>query len=146
MTDVIYNRIEPDNTFTEWISFAAKTALEEEGRTGNICVMVTDGAEIRRLNREFRDTDRETDVLSFPDAEGEAIGPMQDSFLGDIVISLPRAKEQAEEYGHSMKRELMFLTVHGCLHLMGYDHMIPEDEEIMLEKQKIIMERTGVSR
>ena len=146
MIDIIFNNIDEDEEYSEWVSLAAETALETENRCGNVCVMLTDGEEIHRLNREFRNIDRETDVLSFPNMEGETIGPMQDCFLGDIVISVQRAKEQASEYLHSLQRELMFLTVHGCLHLMGYDHMIPEDEKRMVEEQKKIMERTGVSR
>ena len=121
-----------------------------------ISVMLTDNEGIRELNATHRDIDRATDVLSFPmfeyDENGEIIedyaefGEMGDLILGDIVISLERAKEQAEEYGHSFEREVGFLTVHSMLHLLGYDHMTPEDEEEMFGYQTDILNEMGLTR
>ena len=121
-----------------------------------ISVMLTDNEGIQALNAMHRNLDRPTDVLSFPmfeyDEDGEIIkdfaefNEMGDLGLGDIVISLERAQEQAEEYGHSFVREVTFLTVHSMLHLLGYDHMTPEDEEEMFGYQNEILEEMGISR
>ena len=121
-----------------------------------ISVMFTDNEEIRKLNNEHRGIDRATDVLSFPlieyDEDGNILeeymdfNPSGEMVLGDIVISLERASEQAEEYGHSFEREVGFLTVHSMLHLLGYDHEIPEDEEEMFGYQTEILEEMGLKR
>ena len=127
--------------------------LYEEGYTGNfeVSVTFTDNENIRRINNQFRDIDRETDVLSFPMTdEGEefTVDPETECFmLGDIVISLEKALSQAVEYGHSFKREVAFLTVHSMLHLLGYDHEKSEEEEKeMFGKQDIVLEAMGLTR
>ncbi len=107
--------------------------------------MVDDEA-IHTMNREYRGIDRPTDVLSFPAAEGEAVLAIPDGFLGDIAISLPRAEAQAEEYGHSLVRELSFLAVHGTLHLLGYDHLTDEDRLRMFTRQDEILEKMRITR
>lgn len=104
-----------------------------------VSIVLTDDETIHVYNREYRDVDRATDVLSFPADEGDEILSIPDDFLGDIMISVPRAAEQGAALGHSTERELMFLTVHGVLHLLGFDHMRPEDETVMLEHQRRIM-------
>ena len=104
-----------------------------------VSIVLTDDETIHAYNREYRDVDRATDVLSFPADEGDEILSIPDDFLGDIMISVPRAAEQGAALGHSTERELMFLTVHGVLHLLGFDHMRPEDETVMLEHQRRIM-------
>ncbi len=121
-----------------------------------ISVMFTDNQEIKELNHIHRGLDRATDVLSFPlieyDEEGNVISEFMDfnqsgeMVLGDIVISLERAAKQAEEYGHSFNREVGFLTVHSMLHLLGYDHMTPEDEEEMFSYQEDILSQMNLSR
>jgi len=121
-----------------------------------ISVMLTDNQGIQELNALHRNIDRPTDVLSFPmfdyDEDGEIIeeyadfNEMGELCLGDIVLSLERAGEQAEEYGHSFTREVTFLTVHSMLHLLGYDHMTPEDEEEMFGYQNDILEEMGIVR
>lgn len=118
---------------------AAKTAARLEGKSGRLRVslMVTDDDNIRKLNKEYRDKDKATDVLSFPSGE--------DGFLGDIAISLPRAREQAAEYGHTLEREAAFLMAHAMLHLFGYDHMDAEEERIMRGKQREIMKEMGLN-
>ena len=140
----------------ELITLAAKTALDYMGfdRDAEISVMFTDNEGIRVLNAQHRGIDRATDVLSFPmleyDDDGEmfdAPGDIEDELcLGDIVISLERAAEQAEEYGHSFEREVGFLTVHSMLHLLGYDHMTEEEEKEMFGFQKEILAKMGLER
>lgn len=139
----------------ELITLAAKTALDYMGfdRDAEISVMFTDNEGIRVLNAQHRGIDRATDVLSFPMLEyddGEMFddpGDIEDELcLGDIVISLERAAEQAEEYGHSFEREVGFLTVHSMLHLLGYDHMTEEEEKEMFGFQKEILAKMGLER
>ena len=125
---------------------AVSAALENGGAGGDVCVLITDAEEIQSLNRNYRKIDRVTDVLTFPAWEGEAILCPKDEYLGDIAICYERAEEQAEEYGHSLERELAFLAVHGALHLLGYDHMTPEDEKRMLGKQEEILTGLGLTR
>ena len=100
------------------------------------CIVLTDDATIHAYNREYRSVDRPTDVLSFPADEGDELTAPPDGFLGDIVISVPTAERQAKELGHSTEREVAFLTIHGMLHLLGYDHIEPEDEELMTARQR----------
>ena len=122
---------------------AVQAALDSEGRTGDLTILIDTPERIQTLNREFRKVDAVTDVLTFPAWEGEdLLGG--DGYLGDIMICYARASEQAEEYGHSLLRELAFLTVHGVLHLLGYDHMTENEERVMREKQTIILERMGL--
>ena len=140
----------------ELITLAAKTALDYMSfdRDAEISVMFTDNEGIRVLNAQHRGIDRATDVLSFPmleyDDDGEMFddpGDIEDELcLGDIVISLERAAEQAEEYGHSFEREVGFLTVHSMLHLLGYDHMTEEEEKEMFGFQKEILAEMGLER
>lgn len=123
---------------------AAEAAFLFEDRRGGLELFAVAPEEIRALNLEQRGIDRVTDVLSFPAAEpGETPA---DGYWGDIVLCPARAFEQAEEYGHSAARELAFLTVHGALHLFGYDHVLPDEEAAMVAKQKAILERMGLSR
>ena len=122
---------------------------EGHDRITEVSVTFTDNEKIHQLNKQYRNVDRPTDVLSFPlfDFEGEEDDLMPTEFetmLGDIVVSLEKAKEQAEEYEHSFEREVAFLCVHSTLHLLGYDHeKSPEDEEDMCIRQKIIMNKLG---
>ena len=119
-----------------------------------ISLMFTDNEGIREINREYRDIDSPTDVLSFPmlefgddeeDAEFETENGLV--LLGDIVISVERAREQAEEYGHSFRRELAFLTAHSMLHLLGYDHIDDaEGEKEMTERQSRALNNLGITR
>ena len=125
---------------------AAEAALAYEEAEGDITILVVDDAMIHAMNRDYRNVDRPTDVLSFPAAEGEELLSIPDAFLGDIAISLPRAREQAAEYGHSLLRELTFLAVHGSLHLMGYDHMTDEDRAEMFGRQDRILEKMRITR
>ncbi len=124
---------------------------EQYGNPCEVSVTFTDNEGIHELNRQYRGVDRPTDVLSFPlmDFSGESDEPVADEpvvSLGDIVLSLERAREQAEEYGHSFEREVAFLTVHSMLHLLGYDHETGEqDEADMRARQTKIMGLLGLS-
>lgn len=130
----------------ELVVRAVRTALENGGAGGDVCVLITDAEEIQSLNRNYRKIDRVTDVLTFPAWEGEAILCPKDEYLGDIAICYERAQQQAQDYGHSLERELAFLAVHGALHLLGYDHMTPEDETTMQKKQEEILAELGLTR
>lgn len=117
------------------------TALQYEGFHGRteVSLTFTDNARIQELNRTYRHVDRPTDVLSFPMDEPD--------LLGDIVISLERAKEQSLAYGHSFERECAFLFVHSVLHLLGYDHEnSPQEEKDMFARQEAILEKMGLTR
>ncbi|MFD1363021.1 rRNA maturation RNase YbeY [Lentibacillus salinarum] len=124
---------------------------EKVASEAEVSVTFVSNQEIKEINRNYRQQDRPTDVISF--AMQEKVAGETDIFgedlplvLGDIVISVDKAKEQAEEYGHSLERELSFLTVHGFLHLLGYDHMNPEDEAEMFSNQDLILGEFGIER
>lgn len=109
-------------------------------------VIIVDNKRIHEINKEYRGIDRPTDVISFALEDNEEIEFDHYRILGDIYISIDKVREQAKEYGHSEKRELAFLTVHGFLHLLGYDHMKPEDEKVMFAKQEEILDGFGIKR
>ena len=109
-------------------------------------VIIVDNKKIHEINKQYRGIDRPTDVISFALEDNEEIEFDHYRVLGDIYISIDKVREQASEYGHSEKRELAFLTVHGFLHLLGYDHMKPEDEKIMFARQEEILNGFGITR
>ncbi len=130
------------------IRFAIRTALDVETfhAGAEVSVTLVDNATIHNLNRRFRSVDRPTDVLSFPIFDEEE-NPDGRILLGDIVISLEKAAEQAKAFGHSFEREVAFLTVHSMLHLLGYDHETSkEDENEMFARQEIILAEMGMPR
>lgn len=143
-----------------WIDFIKKccqATLEQENfpYDAELSVTFTDNNEIRMLNREYRGKDKVTDVLSFPLTEydenrvGEyCFNPDRNAaLLGDIVISLEKAEQQANEYEHSLNREIGFLIVHSVLHLLGYDHETSDEDEIyMNEKQEAVLHSLGITR
>ncbi|MBQ6236248.1 MAG: rRNA maturation RNase YbeY [Clostridia bacterium] len=145
MVDVYSDKIALTEDERTSIERAALAALASEGRDGDLTILVDTPERIQTLNREFRNVDAVTDVLTFPAWEGE-ISLSADGYLGDIMICYERAKEQAASYGHSLKRELSFLAVHGVLHLLGYDHMTEAEERVMREKQTAILDSIGVTR
>lgn len=118
----------------------------ENALDSELDVIIVDNEYIHKINREYRGVDRPTDVISFA-LEDEPDIKLDHRILGDIYISIDKAREQANEYGHSLKRELCFLTVHGVLHLLGYDHMkSKKDEEVMFGKQDKILNDLGIER
>lgn len=155
--ELIIERTIEDTSFDEVIELAIKASLSEEDMDENCEISVTlcTNEEISVLNKEYMGREGATDVLSFPQlAFDEDKCIFEDSMtyngdnllLGDIVISLERAAEQAEEYGHSMKREVGFLTVHSMLHLLGYDHMEDAEREEMQAKEKKILSAINLPR
>lgn len=146
-----------EDSIKETIEQVILKTLEAEGCdfSAEVSVTIVDAEEIRRINREQRNIDAVTDVLSFPMLEFSENGDIINSdfdmdgenlLLGDIVICAERAKEQAEEFGHSFKREMAFLTVHSMLHLLGYDHMSEQEEGIMFARQEEILSLLGITR
>ena len=126
---------------------AVSETLKYEGVESDceVSVTFTDNEGIHTLNKEYRNIDRPTDVLSFPQVDYES-GESAEGALGDIVLSLERADEQAKEFGHSFERECAFLCVHSVLHLLGYDHELSdEDDADMRKRQREIMEIMGLS-
>jgi probable rRNA maturation factor len=130
-----------------------KFAAEKENimEQSEVSITFVSNERIQEINREYRDKDTPTDVISFAmeelgEGEVELIGEEMPRILGDIIISVPKAKEQAKEYGHSFIRELGFLAVHGFLHLLGYDHMTKEEEEVMFTRQREIFDEYGLTR
>ena len=149
--------------YEETAKMVINQVLEEEGcpYEAEVNLLLTSDEEIHRMNREYREVDRPTDVLSFPQVEYETPADFSwaeehevDCFdpdsgellLGDIVISLDKVKEQAEKYGHGVRREYAFLIAHSVLHLTGYDHMEEEERQVMEQKQREIMERLDILR
>lgn len=149
----VQKKIEIGKEIEELVSKCCDATLKYEKFEDDCEISVTfcDNEQIHKLNMQFREIDRPTDVLSFPmNEEGTEyeIDPANDCIvLGDIVISAERALEQAKEYNHSFEREMAFLTVHSMLHLLFYDHeRSKEEEEIMFKKQDEILETMGISR
>ncbi|CCY19229.1 probable rRNA maturation factor [Eubacterium sp. CAG:786] len=145
-------KMAPPEDIEHLIEICTAAALEEEGidDTAEVSVTLVDNEGIRELNKEHRDIDRETDVLSFPlgDDDGYEVDPDNDAImLGDIVISLEKAAQQAQEYGHSYRREVAFLITHSLFHLLGYDHVNSEEEEKeMFGKQEKVLDKLGITR
>ena len=144
---------------TAHIKRCIRGALEQEGVTVpcEINVLLTDNRGIREINRDLRDVDRETDVLSFPMFEftpGEFPEDVSDLLdpgssllpLGDMALSVEKIKSQAEEFGHSQEREIGYLTVHSVLHLLGYDHMTEDEAKVMEAKQAAALKALGINR
>ena len=147
-------KFEISDEITKMIEKCVSEALKAHSikEETEISVLFTDNEGIKEINKEMRDIDKETDVLSFPQYEFEELGVIkkQDGYpvilLGDIVLSLEKADEQAKEYGHSFEREVGYLCVHSMLHLLGYDHMIDEDKAIMRAKEEEILTEIGLTR
>jgi probable rRNA maturation factor len=132
----------------EMLRRVAAEALRHEGIEGEIAlsVVITDEGTVQELNREFRNVDAPTDVLAFGTGEESdfVTDTEEPAYLGDVIISYPRAVIQAEEYGHSINRELALLTVHGVLHLLGYDHVDEVERAEMWAIQNEILESLGL--
>lgn len=120
--------------------------LQQVPEAAELSVLICDGPVIHDLNKTYRDVDAETDVLSFALNEGEDDVPEEEMELGDIVINLDRAGEQAAEYGHSRDREVAYLAVHGFLHILGYDHYDPEEKKAMRAAEEAVLSACGLTR
>lgn len=131
----------------DYLDDVVKRVLKHED-VKNACfsIIFVDSNEIQRINKEYRGMDKVTDVISFALEDTKDAIDNDIRVLGDIYICIPRMLEQAEDYGHSIKRELSFLTVHGLLHLLGYDHMNKEEEKVMFALQELILNEAGITR
>ncbi len=123
-------------------------AMDKEGLTDTCFdIIFVDNDYIHNLNKNYRNIDRVTDVITFAlDDDNTVINDSGIHILGDIYICIPRCKEQAKEYGHSFLREICFLSVHGFYHLLGYDHQTKEEEAIMFSKQEEVLKEYGIER
>lgn len=150
-----YNQTsESVDTYETMIETVVNETIKQENLMNEMleCSFIfVDNEQIREINANYRQKDAITDVITFA-IEDEMPGEIKiqgipmPRMLGDVFISLPRTREQAERYGHSFERELSFLAVHGCLHLLGYDHLEPEEEKIMFGKQEDILNALGIRR
>jgi len=144
----VSDKITIDDGCSELIANVLAQGLADEGvSVSEVSVLITTDEEIQLLNHKHRGIDKPTDVLSFPQYHGIGQIPPNADCLGDIVISLPRAAAQADEFGHSLRREMAFLTAHGLLHLLGYDHeQGVQDEQIMMSKQEALLTKLSIAR
>ena len=142
--------LEIDVEIVDTVRKAAYTVGELYGLdNAEVSITFTDNEHIHAINRDYRNVDRPTDVISFALNEGdepEIEGGAPVNVLGDIIISVEKAVEQASDYGHSVEREVAFLTVHGMLHLLGYDHIEEDDRKEMRREEDFVMEKLGISR
>ena len=144
----IFKQVEDEIVELEEVEKVLYKAMEKEGlENTSFNLIIVDNEYIHELNKTYRNIDRETDVITFAleDEDSLVIGT-DERILGDIYISIDKARSQAEEYGHGLLRELAFLAVHGFYHLLGYDHMTKEEEEIMFKKQEEVLLEYGISR
>lgn len=152
--EINYDEINELPNEEELIKTVVETVLKEEKviQDLEIYVTLTNNENIHKINLEQRNVDRPTDVLSFPMFEREEINSLKEIskaeqyILGDIIVSIEKVKEQAEEYGHSFERELAYLITHGMLHLLGYDHMIEEEKEQMRKREEEILGELKITR
>lgn len=163
--EIIYKGIDTNDEYEKTIKKVVDKCFEVENLQNTnlyMSITLTNPEEIKTINKQYRNINKATDVLSFPMFEKEELDTMvQDSakkdqvddtenqvrdILGDIVISIQKVQEQAKEYGHSFERELSYMVVHGFYHLMGYDHMVEDDKKQMREKEENILEKLNISR
>lgn len=150
-TDIKFDFDDAEKTIEDAVTAVAKDKHLPDELEVNVLIVTTD--EIREINKECREVDSPTDVLSFPYFEYEEPGVFtgsiyedEENILGDIILCGEKIISQAEAYGHSQKRELAFLVVHSMLHLTGYDHILEEDGDIMRSEEKRMMEILGIGR
>lgn len=144
----IFNQTDEEISELETVKDVLNYAIKKEKLENAIFnVIIVDNNYIHELNKNYRHIDRETDVITFAlEDEKDMVIPDDERVLGDIYISIDKARSQAEEYGHSLLRELSFLAVHGFYHLLGYDHMTKEEEEVMFSKQEEVLHECNIER
>jgi probable rRNA maturation factor len=144
----IFNQTDEEISELETVKDVLNYAIKKENLENVIFnVIIVDNNYIHELNKNYRHIDRETDVITFAlEDEKDMVIPDDERVLGDIYISIDKARSQAEEYGHSLLRELSFLAVHGFYHLLGYDHMTKEEEEVMFSKQEEVLHESNIER
>ena len=152
MLEIEYLDIEPNNEYEKIIKNVLTKCYEVEKINPKylyVNIILTNPENIRKFNKEYRNIDSETDVLSFPMFEKEELENFESAeqeVLGDIIISIDRVEKQADEYGHSFQRELSYMVVHGFYHIIGYDHMEEADKKIMRVKEENILEALEIGR
>ena len=155
LAEVQYDGIEPNKEYDKLINKVINECFKTEGLDKlklYISITLTVPEVIQEANKKYRNIDKPTDVLSFPMFEKQEIeymlknGYEVEDVLGDLIISIPKVKEQAVEYGHSFERELAYMIVHGFYHLMGYDHMEENDKKEMREKEDAVLNKLGITR
>ena len=154
MYEIEYLDIEQNEKYEEIIKKVIEKCYEEEKLSNTklyINIILTDPKNIKEANKKYRNIDKETDVLSFPMFEKKELEEkianknfIHEDILGDIIISIKKVKEQAQEYGHSFERELSYMVVHGFYHLMGYDHIEEKDKKIMRPKEDKILNELDI--
>ena len=156
MYEIVYDGIDEKEEYKNVIEKVLSQCFKEEKlEDSKLCVTVTltTPKTIQEINKQYRNIDRATDVLSFPMFEKDELDSKiqendfeNEDILGDIVVSVDKVKEQAIEYGHSFERELSYMIVHGFYHLMGYDHIEEEDKKVMREKEENILKKLDITR
>lgn len=156
MVEIIYKDIQQNKKYEEEITKVLAKCYEIEGLENSkldITITLTTPENIHQINKEYRNIDRATDVLSFPMFEKEELDKKiannefeHEDVLGDIIISIEKVEEQAKEYGHSFERELSYMVVHGFYHLMGYDHIEEADKKIMRPKEEKVLTELKIER
>ena len=154
--EINYVETEENPKYEDLIKLVLKKCFKEENREDSklyIRITLTTPENIKKINKEYRNIDKETDVLSFPMFEKQELDEIiakrkfeHEDVLGDIVISIARVEEQAKEYGHSFERELSYMVVHGFYHVMGYDHIKEEDKQKMRPKEEKILNALKILR
>lgn len=150
IAEINFLDIEENSEYVETLNKVLEECFLEEKLKDKklyVNIVLTNPENIRKMNKEYRNIDKETDVLSFPMFEKYELEERQiinEDVLGDIVISIERVKEQADEYEHSFERELSYMAVHGFYHLMGYDHIDEEDKIIMRQKEEVVLEKLKI--
>lgn len=144
----VFNETEEDlsKDIMELKDFLYKAAKDEKLDNIIYNVIIIDNDRIQKINKEYRGKDMPTDVITFALEDDKTFNRTDIRVLGDIYISIDKVRSQALEYGHSFKRELYFLSIHGFLHLLGYDHMKEEEEKVMFKKQEEVLLRYGIER
>ena len=144
----IFKEVEEEIKELETVEKVLEKALEKEKlENTSFNLIIVDNNYIHELNKKYRNIDRPTDVITFAlEDENSIVLPGEDRILGDIYISIDKAREQSKEYQHSLLRELSFLAVHGFYHLLGYDHQTKEEEKIMFQKQEEVLDSYGIRR
>ena len=158
-TEIEFLDIEESEEYKELILNVVRECFKTEhleNANMYLNVILTNPENIRKANKEYRNIDKETDVLSFPMCEKDEIEAIIlkskeekiqiNEVLGDIIVSIPKVKEQAIEYGHSTTRELAYMIVHGFYHVMGYDHMNEEEKQVMREKEENVLNKLDIKR
>lgn len=156
MYEIIYQDIEENKEYEKTIKTVIEKCFEEEHLENSkltITITLTTKEFIHKINKQYRNVDRPTDVLSFPMFEKDELDKKianqdfkHEDILGDLIIAIEKVKEQAKEYGHSFERELSYMLVHGFYHLMGYDHMEEEEKQVMRQKEEKILNELKIIR